>query len=116
MNIHTLGHGAGFLLDQNNKIGYCENPKVGTSTWMNYFSWLLPLEKRKIFDDAKEAVRVSMVMRNAVWKHFMVEHTRSFNNFSMSAVETNFDNILQLDKWYIPFLTFKGALKLARRV
>ena len=32
LNIHTLGHGAGFILDRKNKIGYCENPKVGTST------------------------------------------------------------------------------------
>ena len=74
LNIHTLGHGAGFLLDRNNKLGYCENPKVGTSTWINYFSWLLPLEKRKIFDDAKE--EVNQEMRRAVWKHFMVENTR----------------------------------------
>ena len=66
LNVHTLGHGAGFILDRKNKIGYCENPKVGTSTWMNYFFWLLPAKKRQMLDDAKEGV--NQEMRHAVWK------------------------------------------------
>ena len=93
LNIHTLGHGAGFILDRKNKIGYCENPKVGTSTWMNYFFWLLPAKKREMLDDAKEGV--NQEMRHAVWKHFMVEHTQSFNKFSLPGVSKNFDRLVK---------------------
>lgn len=91
MNIHTLKLGAGFLLDHKNKIGYCENPKVGTSTWMNYFFWLLPTEKQKMHGHAKH--KENQDMRETIWEHFMVDHTQSFKKSSMRKVEKHLNHL-----------------------
>ena len=115
LNLHTLYHGNGFLLDLKNNIGFCMNGKVGSTTWTNYFYWLLPAKKREMVDDGND---VNMKMRYDVWRHFMVEqsfesfhdandylakcffemfqNTKSFNKCSLPDVEEIFNRLVKV--------------------
>ena len=39
LNYHRWDAG-GFILDEEHKLGYCENPKVGSRTWITLLYWL----------------------------------------------------------------------------
>ena len=75
LNYHRWDAG-GFILDEEHKLGYCENPKVGSSTWINLLYWLIPEKKRneieKVWETEKNGnmLNIAQCKRTFLWTEF----------------------------------------------
>ena len=99
LNDHRWDAG-GFILDQEHKLGYCENPKVGSSTWVSHLYWLIPENKRKggekvFMSKATNTPQLTVETRNLLWREFKSKTSNYLKTNAGNKVEGLFSYISQ---------------------
>ena len=84
---------AGFILDQEHKLGYCENPKVGSTTWVTHLYWLIPKGKRKRMEKVWETTRNGNMLDILQSKKTLLY--AQFKNSTRTLLNMNAENKLE---------------------
>ena len=101
LNAHWWEAG-GFILDQEHKLGYCENPKVGSSTWISYLYRLIPENTRKDIEkvwvaanNSEDILNISQSKRNLLWTQFKNKTSIFLKTHADNKIEKLFSYVSQ---------------------
>ena len=101
LNFHVWDAGS-FILDEEHKLGYCENPKVGSSTWISYLYRLIPENTRKDIEkvwvaanNSGDILNISQSKRNLLWTQFKNKTSIFLKTNAENKVEKLFSYVSQ---------------------